>query len=92
LQLFVVDNPSIILDTIKLAEDGNGLVIRMAEVSGCHSQAELRWKGSFAQVEKCDLLERPVEPCEPDGQKLQLAFRPFEVMSLRFQIGHIKDT
>jgi len=84
LQLFSVDAPNIILDTIKVAENGDGIVLRMVEVAGTHTKSVLRWQKDFLSVEKCDLLERKVDSFEHCEKKLVIDFKPFEIISLHF--------
>ncbi|MHB8133873.1 MAG: alpha-mannosidase [Anaerolineaceae bacterium] len=84
LQLFTVNAPNIVLDTIKAAEDGDGIVIRMVEVAGIHTKSVLYWKNEFLLVETCDLLERKLESVAHSGKKLEIDFKPFEIISLHF--------
>ena len=76
--------PNIILDTIKVAENGDGIVLRMVEVAGTHTKSVLRWQKDFLSVEKCDLLERKVDSFEHCEKKLVIDFKPFEIISLHF--------
>ncbi len=85
LKTFWVDAPNIVLDTIKVAEDGDGLVIRMYEASGSHTNAVLRWKFEFSTVERCDLLERKLEFCLFTEQKMPVVLKPFELVSFHFR-------
>jgi alpha-mannosidase len=80
----MVNAPNIILDTIKAAEDGDGIVIRMVEVAGIHTKSVLYWKNEFLLVETCDLLERKLESVAHSGKKLEIDFKPFEIISLHF--------
>ncbi|NTW45405.1 MAG: hypothetical protein HGB14_13500, partial [Anaerolineaceae bacterium] len=85
LKIFWVDSPNIVIDTIKVAEDGDGLVIRMYEASGSHTNAILRWTFDFSTVERCDLLERKQEFCLFTSQKMPIALNPFELVSFHFK-------
>ena len=85
LKIFSVDSPNIVIDTIKVAEDGDGLVIRMYEASGSHTNAILRWKFDFSTVERCDLWREKQEFCLFTGQKMPIALNPFELVSFHFR-------
>jgi len=86
LKCFWIDSPNIVLDTIKMAEDGDGLVIRLYEASGNHTNAVLHWQNDFSTIERCDLLERKLEFCLFKDQKLPVELKPFELISFHFRI------
>lgn len=95
--LVTVDSPTVITETVKLAEDRSGdLVLRVYESQGVRSRATVRLDPvlSAASVEVVDLLERPFGDDVPafcsalergeDGA-VELAFRPFEIKTLRIK-------
>jgi len=76
-----VDGP-VVLETLKLAEDGSGDVIcRLYEPQGARATATLSLLFEPTTVTEVDLLERPRDGTAWDGDLLSL--RPFEIVTLR---------
>ena len=71
-----------IVETIKQAEDGQGIIVRGYE---CNRQRGWRiFKTSFALAEAhlCNLLEEKQEAVWVDGQELKLYVKPFQIVTL----------
>jgi len=81
--LLAVDAPGLVLDTVKRAEDADDLVVRLYESRGGRGVARLRCALPFAGARRCTLLEDPGEELEVHGDEVVVAFRPWEVVSLR---------
>ena len=83
------------LDTVKAAEDGRGLILRFYEAAGGQSRVTVRLDRPAERVEECNILEEPMHAGEGDGgagesvvlaaDRLAFTFtmRPFEVKTLR---------
>ena len=90
-QLLSLPEPNIVAETIKRAEDGQGLVIRAYENWGRRTKTTLRLHGNFTKAALCSLLEKPesevaLERDEQDGWvRCQLEFKPYEIVTLRVQ-------
>jgi len=83
--LVVVDDPAVVVEAVKLAEDGSGdVVVRLYEALGTRAAARITATFDHASVAETDLLERPLpEPVALDGDRLRL--RPFQIVTLRFE-------
>jgi alpha-mannosidase len=83
--LVVVDDPAVVVEAVKLAEDGSGdVVVRLYEALGTRAAARITPTFDHASVAETDLLERPLpEPVALDGDRLRL--RPFQIVTLRFE-------
>jgi len=85
--LLAVDNPAVVTEALKLAEDRSGdVVVRLYESRGGRASTRLTADFPVATATVTDLLERPL----PDGETLPvtdgavaLSFRPFEVRTIR---------
>ena len=85
--LFRVDAPHIILDTVKPAEDGSGdLILRLYESKKCDGAFTLSTALPVKAVHLCDMLEQPEQEL-PIGGQMHLHARPFEIITLRVQLG-----
>jgi len=82
-----LDGLPLSLGSLKRAEDGEGLILRLHEPHGNRGRATLHFPRPVQQVERVNLLEEPAEGPPPmltdDGRAIHLDVRPFEVVSLR---------
>lgn len=82
---FESDHTNIMLDTVKLAEDGSGdWIVRLYEAKKAAVRAvitipELEGK----RVYLCDMLENKEKEMETDGGKITLDFGAFEIKTVR---------
>ncbi|MEF2977956.1 alpha-mannosidase [Subtercola sp. YIM 133946] len=73
-----VDHPGIVVETLKPAENGRGVIVRLYESLGEPVTAALRTTLTFARASETDLIERTVAPADLD----RLAFTPFEIKTI----------
>ncbi|MBD5161899.1 MAG: alpha-mannosidase [Oscillibacter sp.] len=81
------DQPNVILETVKQAEDGGDLILRFYEAYDRRVRARLTLGIPFAGAEVCDLMENPVPDAEitVNGQEITLPVRNFEIVTLRIR-------
>ncbi|KAJ2302857.1 Glycoside hydrolase, 38 vacuolar alpha mannosidase, partial [Coemansia sp. RSA 2706] len=85
---------NVVLDAVKRAEDDErSFVVRLYEAYGGHARALLTSRLPFSRVCKVNLLEEPMDDGDGDGIEwlkhstaLEVPFKPFEVVSLRFTL------
>jgi alpha-mannosidase len=82
--LVTVDNPAVVVEAVKLADDRSGdVIVRLYESLGGRAQVSVRAGIPLGGVHLVDLLERTVaEVSAPDGA-VRLALAPFEICTLR---------
>ena len=85
--LLTVSNPAIVVEAVKLAEDGSGdVIVRLYESLGQRSTGMVTANFETTGIATVDLLERPVTEAamiaETDAAELTL--RPFQLVTLRF--------
>jgi len=84
--LLTVENPAVVVEAVKLAEDGSGdVVVRLYESLGGRARTDVTWGFPVGSVTEVDLLERPAEQesvTVVDGGA-QLSLRPFQILTLR---------
>lgn len=85
--LVTVVNPALVIEAVKLAEDGSGdVIVRLYESLGERSTGLLKANFPVRGLHAVDLLERPVDApgvtAGPDSAELTL--RPFQLVTLRF--------
>ncbi|XP_037539458.1 alpha-mannosidase 2C1 [Nematolebias whitei] len=82
---FSVSPSSVILETIKQAEDRKGmLVVRLYESHGGSITANLHVNIPVKEAWHCDLLERQdaTRPAQITPEGISLSFKPFEIVTL----------
>jgi alpha-mannosidase len=77
-----VDGRGLVLDTVKLGESSDALVLRLYEAFGGRGVARLRLRVPHGEVRRTTILEDPGAPLERDGDDLLLPYGPFELISL----------
>ncbi len=69
----------IVVETLKAAQDGDGLIVRLYEAHNQRGQASLVFDRPVASAVETDLLEREVGPVAVEGREL------------RFEVGAVRD-
>lgn len=81
-----VDAPNVIIDAVKLAEDGSGdMILRLYESKQAHTVTVLRMDTENVECIECNMLERKLHAISPVDGGWKLEFRPFEVKTLRIK-------
>jgi len=71
------------LGSLKMAEDGEGAILRLYEPHGARGECALRFARRVERVERVNLLEEAEAPVEVHQGSVRLKVRPFEVVTLR---------
>jgi alpha-mannosidase len=79
---FSTDTPGVFIDTVKRAEDGDDLIVRLYEGHGGGGVARLRVGLPFAEAWFTNLLEDRLSEAEVDGDQVIVPLRPFEIVTL----------
>jgi len=85
--LLVVDDPAVVVEAVKLAEDGSGdVVVRLYEAYGTRVRTRLTAGFDVTGISETDLLERAVEASalrSVESRVAGLELRPFQLVTLR---------
>jgi alpha-mannosidase len=82
--VFSLDKAEIILETVKLAEDGsNDIIVRLYESKRTHTQCILSTMLPVEKVSQTDMLERFQNELHIEKGRISLEFRPFEIKTVR---------
>lgn len=84
---FSVNHPSVILDTVKKAEVGDDLVVRLYEAYGSHAQVTLTTALPIQSARFTNLIEDDEAACDWQSDHAVLHLRPFQIMTLRLMLG-----
>ncbi len=80
-----VDKSNIMLETIKSAEDGNGIILRMYECENALTNAavKLGMASSVASVEECNLIEEKISDIPMAEEGFMVKIKPYEIKTFR---------
>ena len=81
--LVTVSDPGFAVETVKVADDGRGVIVRGYETLGGRRRVRLLPGLPCTAAVRSDLLERDGETVEIDGDGIVLTVRPFELVTLR---------
>lgn len=82
-----VDRPNVVVDTVKMAEDGNGMIVRLYEAHGSRGLVKLTLTRPVASATECNLLEEPIGPVKTSGFQLMFDILPWQVRTFRVAPG-----
>jgi alpha-mannosidase len=85
--LVTVSDRAVVIEAVKLAEDGSGdLIVRLYESLGGRAHATVTADADVVSVETTDLLERSLtDGTSASGRSIELMLRPFQLVTLRFR-------
>ena len=87
--IFSIDERNIILETVKMAEDGSGdIILRMYESKRNFTHCTFSTILPMNKATQTDMLEKNINELDIVDGKIKLEFRPFEIKTIRLS----KDT
>ena len=81
-----IDRPNVVVETLKAAEDGNGLVLRVYEAQGQREMAAIAFSLPVREVLECNLMEASAAAAPFADGRLTFDIRPFEIKSYRLTV------
>ena len=85
LSLLSLEGVGVTIETVKQAEDGDGIIVRLWETNGTCAHARLLLPKEMKQAEIVDLLERDGQTISVEDGWLALRFSPFEIKCVRLR-------
>ena len=80
------DNEHVVIETVKLSEDGNSIVLRAYESGNGRERAVISAGCKVLGVKLCDALERTVCDLSSEENKFTYVFKPFETATFKIFI------
>ncbi|MEX0602202.1 MAG: glycoside hydrolase family 38 C-terminal domain-containing protein, partial [Bacteroidota bacterium] len=88
---FVTNLPkNLMISSVKKAEDGEELIVRIYEAHGHSSKTTLEFGYGIEKAFSCTLLEKDVAPLKSSRNKLVLKFAPHEIKTLKLKLKPFK--
>lgn len=77
------DDPNLVIDTIKKAEDGDGLVVRLYECHGARGAARIKVPGRYTRARFCNVLEEDQAHFSLSAGSLDVPYTPHKIISIK---------
>jgi alpha-mannosidase len=74
---------NIVIETVKEAEDGNGIIVRAYETWNSKTKATLTFCDEIKNATECNLIEDGADAVKFNGNALETEFKPFEIKTFR---------
>lgn len=81
--LLNVDNVNIIIDTVKRAEDGRGIILRAYECNGNRGRGRLTLTTDILEAYETSLVEEDMGKADFMDSHIEFVFEPYEIKSWR---------
>ena len=78
-----VDLPNVVIETVKQAEDGQGVIVRLYESQRRRGEFTLTAASPLAEAWRTNLLEENQELLEIEGHHLRFSIKPYQIITLR---------
>lgn len=82
---FTLDKSNVIIDAVKKAQDENGIIVRVYEAEGKHSDVYLSLPFKGIKVTDCNLMEENASSKKSDDSGFMFSIKPFEVLTFRIE-------
>jgi alpha-mannosidase len=90
--LIRTNRPGLVIETVKPAEDGDGLIVRCYEAHNTRGEATLEFGTQIASAEAVTMLEERKGPVEVTGNVLRFTVRPYGIFSFRVRLAGPSQT
>ena len=78
-----VDKSNVIIETVKMAEDDDGIIVRLYEFENAKTKAHIFFGEKISSVESCNCLEEIKQTIETDGEGFEITIKPYEIQTYR---------
>lgn len=81
------DRSNVILESLKKAEKGNDLILRLYESQGSRGPVKIAFGFPVLEVSECNLMEEAGQPLKVAKNAVRLDMGPFEIKTLKIRNG-----
>jgi len=82
-----LDAANVIVEAVKLAEEGDGIILRLYEAGKTGTHVNMHFNVPVATLSTVNMLEEEPESLSVDGNRVHLYFKPFEIKTLKLKIA-----
>lgn len=77
------DHDNVIIETVKAAEDGDGVIVRVIEEQNKRTNTVLTFGCPVCSAEDCDLMENKTGDVAVEGNAVSFTIHPYEIKTIR---------
>ena len=81
-----VDQDNVVIETAKMAEDGEALIVRLYECYNKRSKVTLTCGESIAEASECNLMEEKDTPAAYTEHTVALTMKPYEIKTIKITL------
>ncbi len=81
--MFRVGAENLMADTVKQAEDGDGVILRLYEYQNRRGKTAASFAGRIARVAECDLMENDLAELAHGEREFSFEYKPYEIKTFR---------
>ena len=85
--LISVNRENVIIDTVKKAEDGDGIIVRVFESANSRVRATVSFHENLREVFECDLMEHEISRLEHEKREFTFEIKPYEIKTFKIDIA-----
>ena len=78
-----VDHQNVIIETVKMAEDGDGVIIRLYESENARTKAHISFEKDIVSVQSCDCIENAKMAVDTKDNGFDIEIKPYEIQTYR---------
>ena len=76
---------NVVIETVKKAEDGDGIIIRMYESFNKRTNTVITAGFDFKSVTLCDMTEKDLKLIKTGGRQIPVSLKPFEIVTVKIR-------
>ena len=80
-----VNQSNVVIETIKAAEDGDGVIVRVYESENARTKTVLNFGVDVVSAEECNLIEEKEQDVILNDNSLSFVMKPYEIKSFRIR-------
>ncbi len=77
------DKKNVMIETVKCAEDGSGVIIRMYECENAKTKMHVLFESNVNSVYECDLLENEIKEIKAEATSFEDIIKPYEIKTYK---------
>jgi alpha-mannosidase len=81
-----VSAPNVIIETVKRAEDGDGIIVRLYESQRKRGQVQVKVGGVVDSVWVTNLLEENESPLSVENDSILVNLKPYQIVTMRIKV------
>ena len=82
--MITCESSNIVVDTVKMSEDGKGVIVRLYETQRIRTQTKLQLGFAYKEAYVCDLLENALFELAEKKDGVELNVKPYQIVTLKF--------